>query len=97
MATYTAVVTRVIDGDTIEVNFDTRIRLDNIDTSEMGTIGGAAATSYLRSLIEGQEVTIEERGTDRYSRTLAYVWRVSDGLSVNKSIVDDGYSIWINN
>ena len=87
----------VIDGDTIEVNFDTRIRLDNIDTSEMGTIGGAAATSYLRSLIENQSVKIVERGTGLYGRTLAHVWRISDNLPVNESIVAAGHSNWINN
>ena len=55
MATYTAQVTRVIDGDTIEVSFGTQtiiIRLANIDTPESNTISGSAATHYLRSLID---------------------------------------------
>ena len=98
MATYTALVTRVIDGDTIEVRYDTlslTIRLDNINTPESDTVGGSAATDYLRSLIAGQLVEIEERGTDIYGRTLAHIWRVSDILRVNQSIVDAGYSEWI--
>ena len=97
MATYTAVVTRVIDGDTIEVNFGTIIRLDNVDTPESNTITGSAATHYLSSLIENESVEIMERGTDLYGRTLAHVWRVIDNLPVNESIVDAGYSNWINN
>ena len=98
MATYPARVTRVIDGDTIEVSFGTQtiiIRLANIDTPESNTISGSAATHYLRSLIEGQLVEIEERGTGRYGRTLAHIWRSSDYLPVNESIVNAGYSIWI--
>ena len=98
MATYTAQVTRVIDGDTIEVSFGTQtkiIRLANIDTPESNTISGSAATHYLRSLIEGQLVEIEERGTGRYGRTLAHIWRSSDNLRVNQSIVNAGHSRWI--
>ena len=95
MATYTAVVTRVIDGDTIEISFGTRIRLDNINTAESGTRGALAATNYLRSLIGGQTVRILERGIDIFGRTLAHVWRDSDNLPVNESIVGVGYSRWI--
>lgn len=100
MATYTAFVNRVIDGDTIEVSYGTlsiTIRLANIDTPESNTIIGSAATHYLRSLIENENVSIEERGFDRYGRTLAHIWRGHDNLRVNQAIVDAGYSRWINN
>lgn len=95
MATYTATVNRVVDGDTIIADGQ-RIRLANINTAEKGMAGGLAATHYLRNLIEDQEVKIESKGTDSFGRTLAWVWRVSDGLPVNKSIVDAGHSRWIN-
>lgn len=99
MAIYTALVTRVIDGDTIEVRYGTRlitIRLDNINTAERGTLGGLAATNHLRSLIGNQTVRIVTRGSDVYGRTLAHIWRVSDNLPVNDAMVNAGYSEWIN-
>ena len=98
MATYDAYVTRVIDGDTIEVRTQAGvqpIRLANIDTRETGQIGALAATNYLKTLIEGQDVIIEERGTGRYGRTLAHVWRKSDNFPVNEGIVNQGHSRWI--
>ena len=98
MATYEAYVTRVIDGDTIEVRTQTgiqRIRLDNIDTRESGQIGALAATNYLKTLIEGKVVTIQERGIGRYGRILAHVWRKFDDLPVNNSMVQQGHSRWI--
>ena len=48
MATYTAHVTQVIDGDTFWVKTATgqhKIRLDNIDTAERGLPGALAATN----------------------------------------------------
>lgn len=98
MATYEAYVTRVIDGDTFEIRTQTGlkpIRLDNINTPEEGRIGALAATNYLKTLIEGQNVIIEERGTGTWGRTLAHVWRKSDNLPVNNSIVQQGHSEWI--
>ncbi len=69
MATYTASVTNVIDGDTFQVGYglNTRtIRLANIDAPE-GGIQGAAATNYLRNLIGDQTVTIEELAIGEYA------------------------------
>lgn len=98
MATYYAQVTRVIDGDTIEVQHGTesiRIRLDNIDTRERGEQGASAATIHLYNLINGEQVTIEEKGVDQFDRTRAHVWRTRDSLPINKTMVDGGYTRWI--
>ena len=98
METYDAYVTRVIDGDTFEIRTQTggkTIRLDNVDTRESGQIGAFAATNYLKILIEGKGVMIQERGIGKYGRTLAHVWRKSDNTPVNESIVRQGHSKWI--
>ena len=98
MATYDAYVTRVIDGDTFEIRTQTgskTIRLDNIDTRESGQIGAFAATNYLKTLIEGKVVTIQERGIGKWGRTLAHVWLKLDNTPVNQSIVQQGHSEWI--
>ena len=100
MATYYANVTRVIDGDTIDVQHGTnsiRIRLDNIDTLERGEQGASEATNYLRGLIAGEQVTIEEKGVEQFGRTRAHVWRTRDSLPINRTMVQQGYSKWIAN
>ncbi|MDQ3767385.1 MAG: thermonuclease family protein [Actinomycetota bacterium] len=93
-------VSRVIDGDTIEVQLQgtTGIRLIGIDTPEtvhpsepVGCFGPAASRFTQRSL-EGRTVRLEfdvER-TDHYGRTLAYVF--ADGLLFNKTLVARGYA-----
>lgn len=78
-----AVVTNVVDGDTIDVQYDgqeQRVRLLNIDTPE--TVDpdvepeclGPEATAFLESMLPtGTEVRLEadEEVTDRYGRYLA--------------------------
>jgi micrococcal nuclease len=96
-----AIVTRVIDGDTIEVDLDGEIvdvRLIGIDTPETvdpsEPVGcyGPAASHFTTKMLEGQGVGIEfdvER-LDRYGRTLAYVW-LGDEL-FNEVLVSRGFA-----
>ena len=69
---------RVLDGDTLKIG-GTRIRIDGIDAPESGQICqrggrpwrcGDAATAQMDSLVGGRDVTCEDRGTDRYGRTI---------------------------
>ncbi len=96
-----AVVTRVIDGDTVEVRFRGRIldvRLIGVDTPETvdpsEPVGcyGPAASRFTEQELEGERVRLEfdvER-LDRYGRTLAYVW-VGDRL-FNEVLVRRGFA-----
>lgn len=72
--TYRARVTRVIDGDTIEVDHNgkrERVRLQAIDAPERGRPGAAASTANLRRMLEGKSVTIEsQKRPDKYGRTV---------------------------
>jgi micrococcal nuclease len=95
-------VTRVIDGDTIEVALDNEIvtvRLIGIDTPETvhptEPVGcfGPAASRFTTSALEGRPVRLEfdvER-LDQYGRTLAYVW-LGDEL-FNETLVREGYAV----
>ncbi len=88
----TAVVLRVVDGDTIDIRDDVRgrlrVRLLGIDTPETKkpgyTVGcwGPEATEFAESTMMGQRVALEpdpmQARTDRYGRTLAYLVR-ADG------------------
>jgi micrococcal nuclease len=96
-----AIVTRVIDGDTIEVDLDGEIldvRLigidmpETVDPSEPVGCYGPAGSHFTTKMLEGQEVGIEfdvER-LDRYGRTLAYLW-LGDEL-FNEVLVSRGFA-----
>ena len=94
-------VLRVIDGDTIEVEFDgavESVRYIGINTlerddprEEIRALARAASAANAR-LVEGRRVRLEfdvER-RDRYQRLLAYVW-VGDTL-INELLVRQGHA-----
>ena len=94
-------VTRVTDGDTIVVGGTIRVRLIGMDTPE--TLDsrtavqcfGPEASRHTGALVPaGTPVRLvyDVDRTDRYGRTLAYVYRLSDGLFVNVALVRDGYA-----
>ncbi len=85
-------VTRVIDGDTIEISTGERVRLICIDTPEVGDEGYSEATDYLESLILNKSVRLEKdvSETDRYGRLLRYIY-LEDETFVNERIVYYGY------
>lgn len=97
-------VVRVVDGDTVILLIHgekTSVRLIGVDTPE--TVHprkpvqyyGREAGLFLKNLLRGEEVYIEQRGKadefDRYGRLLAYLYRAPDGLFVNLEIVRQGY------
>ena len=102
------VVERVVDGDTIQVRMngeDVTVRLIGIDTPETVKPGspiecfGPEASTFAKGLLSGQQVTLEfdptQGSTDRYGRTLAYVWLELPGgaLSLfNLDAVAGGYA-----
>lgn len=89
----------VIDGDTITVN-GLRIRLEGIDAPEAGqtcrrsSVGwwacGTEATGALAGLIERKVVRCEQRGHDKYGRTLAVCFL--GALDVNAWLVGNGHA-----
>lgn len=98
-----AVVTRVIDGDTVDVHLPghgrERVRLIGIDTPESVIPGqepecfGVEAAERLRTLLpEGVRVHVERdvEARDAYGRLLAYVYR--DGHMVNLALASEGFA-----
>jgi endonuclease YncB( thermonuclease family) len=99
-----AVVTRVVDGDTIDVAIggrDERVRMLGIDTPEIHVEGGPPecfgpeAAGHTSSLLPaGTEVRLERDvvGRDHYGRLLAHVYRLPDGLLVNEELLRQGFA-----
>ena len=96
-----ALVTRVVDGDTVEVRFRGRsltVRLIGIDTPESVAPGeplqcfAVEASAYTTERLEGERVRLEfdvER-IDPFGRTLAYAW-LGDEL-FNETLLREGYA-----
>ena len=97
-------VVRVVDGDTIVVDFDgdeERVRLIGIDTPESVKPDspvecfGKEASAYTASLLpDGSPVRVERdvEARDDFGRLLGYVFRADDGVFVNLEIVEQGYA-----
>ena len=92
------VVTRVVDGDTFDVDLNGtvyRVRMIGIDTPEVyGGVDcyGPEASAATKQLIEGKTVRLvkDVSETDRYDRLLRYVY-LGD-LFVNDWLVRNGYA-----
>ena len=94
MYEYLAYVTSVTDGDTFNTSTQ-RIRLANINAPERDTPQGQKSTAYLKFLIAWKQVRIKSVATDIYGRVVAHVWRYSDGLYINRRMVDSEHADWM--
>ncbi|MFN8053039.1 MAG: thermonuclease family protein [Acidimicrobiales bacterium] len=102
--TANSTVTRVVDGDTIIADIgghDTRVRMigfntpESVDPRRPVECFGKEASKHLSSLAPaGTPIRLERDAEqlDRYGRTLAYVYRASDGMFLNLQMVTDGYA-----
>jgi endonuclease YncB( thermonuclease family) len=98
-------VVRVVDGDTVDVQFDDgsteRVRLIGIDTPEVVDprkpveCFGREASAHAHELLDGQTVSIEmdssQGDRDIYGRLLAYIW-LPDGHNFGEVMIGDGYA-----
>lgn len=90
-------ITRIVDGDTLVVRGDERVRLIGIDSPELNEDECFAdqATDHLTALVRpGTPVRLvyDVERYDRYGRTLAYLYRLDDGLHVNLAMAADGFA-----
>lgn len=90
-----AVVRYVVDGDTVELEDGTRVRILLVDAPEAThttECWGPEATRYTRALLTGAtvELVADVETTDRYGRALRYV--EVDGQDVSEGLVRGGYA-----
>jgi micrococcal nuclease len=92
-----AKVSRIIDGDTIEVTV--KVRLRGIDTPELrgkcpSEIERAEAAKQAIAELAAGRVTLRKIGVDRYGRLLATV-RTREGKDIGSTLVNDGHArVW---
>ncbi|HEX9341884.1 MAG TPA: thermonuclease family protein [Thermoplasmata archaeon] len=88
-------VTRVIDGDTLDVEGGLRIRLVLVDAPELNESGGPEARDYLDALCLGTRALVDEDdfqiGGDRYGRILAVV--SCGGTNANAAMIASGHAL----
>lgn len=97
IAGYRSVI-RIVDGDTIVLDGNEKVRLIGVNTPESVHPSkpveyfSKEATEFIRSMVEGKRVKVEYdwQRTDKYGRTLAYVY-LEGGTFVNLEIVRQGY------
>jgi endonuclease YncB( thermonuclease family) len=103
---FPAIITGVIDGDTVQAQlllyrFDantvsslsSRVRLAGIAAREKNTEAGMNAKAALTNRAVSQLVTIEVLGRDKYGRLLGILWLKGDPESLNDWLVTQGFAI----
>lgn len=87
-------VIRVIDGDTVVISGDERVRLIGIDTPENGQCGFDEAKQALEKLLASGPATFYSGTTsdkDKYDRLLRYI--EVEGTDVGLNLISNGFAI----
>ncbi len=84
----------ISDGDTFTLltndQRQLKIRLYGIDCPEKGQAFGTKAKEKLSELIFGKDLTVTDRGLDRYGRTLGIVFH--GGLNICEEMIRNGFA-----
>lgn len=84
-------VRSVIDGDTIIIDGNVKVRYVGVDAPEVDECFADEALAENRKLVEGKTVTLEKdvSDKDKYGRLLRYVY--IDGLLVSDYLIRQGF------
>ena len=109
MYEYKATVTRIIDGDTIDVDiqlgFDVvlskqRIRLYGIDTPESRTrdkeekVRGLLSKDYVKSnCYVGSTIRLQSKERGKFGRILGVIYKDGDNISINQRMIEEGFAV----
>lgn len=80
----------VIDGDTLVLEGNVKIRLRSADAPELQFCGGQEAKAYLEKLVSGQRVQIKEKIMDLKARPMALVYAGEE--LVNQKMIESGWA-----
>ena len=108
MYRYKVEVTRVVDGDTVDVDIDLgfgmtykkqRVRMKGIDTPESRTRDlvekkfGLASKEFLKSQLKDQEIELVSHDKGKFGRILGELFVGSSAYSINKIMIDNHYAV----
>jgi endonuclease YncB( thermonuclease family) len=91
------VPSRIFDGDSFVLRTGRReveIRLADIDAPEHGQPYSETARTQLDRLVWRERLRAVVVDRDQYDRAVCRVYRVRDGLDVNRQLVADG-AVWV--
>ena len=109
MYEYYCEVTRIVDGDTLDVDIDLgfstkltkqRIRMLGIDTPESRTrdleekVRGLLSKQYLLDTCPiGSTIRLRSHGKGKFGRILGEIFTPEGEVSVNQQMCDEGYAV----
>ena len=108
MYRYKVEVTRVVDGDTVDVDIDLgfgmtykkqRVRMKGIDTPESRTRDlvekkfGLASKEFLKSQLKDQKIELVSHDKGKFGRILGELFVGSSAYSINKIMIDNHYAV----
>lgn len=93
---FTGTISKVIDGDTIDVDGEIRIRLALVNTPEQGEQGYQEAKDFVNSNCGvGTRVLVDEDDGQKggsYGRMIGLVYCGDDNLLLNQMLIERGYA-----
>lgn len=88
-------VTKVVDGDSLEVNYQgkkLRVRLWGIDSPEWQQEFSGKAKAFTRDRVQGRRVELQPKTRDKYGRLVAVV--KVEGSTLNEELLKAGLA-WV--
>lgn len=108
MYRYKVYVTRVVDGDTVDVDVDLgfstilkkqRVRMMGIDTPESRTRNleekfyGKASKAHLESILAEGEIQLQSHGKGKFGRILGELFVEDSSYSINQQMIDEHHAV----
>ena len=108
MYTYSVKVTRIVDGDTVDVDIDLgfgmsyrkqRVRMMGIDTPESRTRNleekfyGKASKAHLVEKLKDQKVKLVSHDKGKFGRILGELFIGNNPVSVNQQMIDEFHAV----
>ena len=86
---FSTLVLEVLDGDTLLLEQDVRLRLRQLDAPELEFCAGEESQAFLEDLVKGERVVIKEKILDQRGRAMALVYL--DGELINQAVIEAGW------
>lgn len=108
MYQYNVKISKVVDGDTVDVDIDLgfstvlkkqRVRMMGIDTPESRTRDlvekkfGKAAKAHLKKILQAENITLVSHDKGKFGRILGELFVNGEEISVNQRMINDHHAV----